>query len=265
MDYPPHVGTGADGPVLGERGDLGEVAEPLARLICSADLKVLGLAGVPGSGKSTLAAALAAHLREQGADANPIVASLDDFYLSRAERDARGIRFRASLGSHDLAALAQVLDAARRGDRVIVMPRFDHGLDDRVEAERCAGPASPLLIEGIFVGLTGQGYGVLANQLDYLIYLDCPLSLARERRLAREAQLRRASGGQRGLSAEAMQTFWDDVLGPIAANHIMLIRQRADLVLGLYDEGRLARVVNSEGKDVRIADIPHQRRRPDRA
>ncbi|NOU04542.1 MAG: adenylyl-sulfate kinase, partial [Novosphingobium sp.] len=49
-------------------------------------LFVLGICGAQGSGKSTLAAALAQRLAAQGLRAATL--SLDDLYLTRAERQA---------------------------------------------------------------------------------------------------------------------------------------------------------------------------------
>ena len=230
------------------QGDLRGLATPLARHLRARGDLIVGLAGPPGCGKSTLVARVVEHLRQLDPTARPLAVSLDDVYYSRAERDARGIRFRAQPGSHDLDAARELLAAVRRGDARIEVPRFDHATDDRCAPESFAGPASMLLLEGLFVGLGAHGYEVLADGLDYLIYIDCPTALARERRLRREARLRRESAGARGLSEPLMDEFWATVLGPGIERWVRPIRETADLIVELEPGGRVMRVGSGVGR-----------------
>jgi uridine kinase len=229
-------------PGLGAGGDTGALAGPLAARLVAGGYRVAGLAGPPGCGKTTLMAAVAAAAGRQDRDGRPLAVSLDDVYLSRAERDARGIRFRAQPGSHDLGAACALIDAVRGGAPALTVPRFDHGTDDRRPPETVAGPVARLLLEGLFVGLEAYGSEAVAGRLDVLIYLDCPTALARQRRLGREARLREASGGTHGLSEAEMETFWREVLEPGIARWVRPIRTHADLVVTLDDAGGVARV-----------------------
>ena len=76
---------------------------------------VLGICGAQGSGKSTLAEALAERLERDGLAC--AVLSLDDLYLTRAERErlARGVHpllaTRGPPGTHDTSLGIAVLDA----------------------------------------------------------------------------------------------------------------------------------------------------------
>ena len=139
-----------------------EVAAPLAGRI--ADLArpggvVVGLCGPQASGKSTLTAVLAQLLEER--DLRAAVLSLDDLYLTRAERTALGRRVHPLLatrgvpGTHDVALGMRVLDELRGPGRT-VLPRFDKAADDRGESTVFEGPADVVIFEGWCVGALPQ-------------------------------------------------------------------------------------------------------------
>jgi D-glycerate 3-kinase len=139
---------------------------------------LIGIAGAQGSGKSTLAARLETLLQER-AGLRAAVLSLDDLYLTRAERLqlARDVhpllRTRGVPGTHDVALGVRTIEAllgARAGE-VVRRPRFDKALDDRVpEAEwpSVVGPIDALLLEGWCVGATAQGAAALAEPCNEL-------------------------------------------------------------------------------------------------
>jgi pantothenate kinase-related protein Tda10 len=224
------------------KGDLRDLAAPLAEHLLTRGDLIVGIAGPPGAGKSTLVAGAVEHVRRSDPVARPLAISLDDVYYSRAERDALSIRFRAQPGSHDLDAARQVVAAVRRGDPWIQVPRFDHATDDRLAPAWFAGPVSLLLFEGLFVGLRDYGYEAIAEELDYLIYVDCPTPLARHRRLGREAKLRQQSNGAQGLPESAMNTFWSTVLEPGIPRWVRPIRAASNLVVVLEAGGRVVRI-----------------------
>lgn len=100
-----------------------------------ASLTTLGVSGAQGTGKSTLAKLLAITL-ERVFEKASLVASLDDFYYTLAEREqlARDVHpllaVRGVPGTHDVALLAGVMAdlTARRSTQV---PVFDKAADDR--------------------------------------------------------------------------------------------------------------------------------------
>ncbi len=120
---------------------------------------VVGLCGAQGSGKSTMSARLARRLDAAGSPS--AVLSLDDFYLTRAERAALGrtvhplLETRGVPGTHDLA-LARSTIASLVGKRTVVAaPRFDKTLDDRAEPatwQTYRAPVAVVILEGWCVG-----------------------------------------------------------------------------------------------------------------
>lgn len=137
-----------------------------------AGLLVVGICGAQGCGKSTLVAALAARLGQQGIACAAL--SLDDLYLTRAERAALArdvhplLATRGVPGTHDIALGLAVIAALERGEPVS-LPRFDKGRDDRAaEAEWPAAPPRTrvLLLEGWCVGAMPQGEAALSDPVN---------------------------------------------------------------------------------------------------
>ena len=139
---------------------------------------VVGLTGGQGSGKSTLGALLAAVLRE-GFGAATAVLSIDDLYLTHAERQRLGrevhplFATRGPPGTHDpmlgLAIIDRLL-AQRSGERT-ALPSFDKAIDDRRPRDAWPvhdGPADYVLFEGWCVGARAQSEAALARPVNAL-------------------------------------------------------------------------------------------------
>lgn len=123
---------------------------------------VLGICGAQGSGKSTLADAIVRRAGEDGISAAAL--SLDDLYLTRAEREVLArevhplLRTRGVPGTHDVALGLSVLAALDRGDAAR-LPRFDKASDDRFPEEkwdRAPESCELLVFEGWCVGAWPQ-------------------------------------------------------------------------------------------------------------
>ena len=135
---------------------------------------VVGLCGAQGSGKSTLAAALHARF-ERDAIASAVL-SLDDLYLTRAERSDLAarvhplLRTRGVPGTHDVALGLEVVDALERGEAA-ALPRFDKAHDDRLPRSAWGwAPAGTavLILEGWCVGARPQPEADLAQPVNNL-------------------------------------------------------------------------------------------------
>lgn len=138
---------------------------------------VLGISGLQGSGKSHLGAGLVAAARERGWGA--VTLSLDDVYLTRAEREALAatvhplLRTRGVPGTHDLALLASTLDALAQAsaENPVAIPRFDKGRDDRHEAALwpAVGEVPKLVVlEGWCLGVEPAGEQALVKPVNAL-------------------------------------------------------------------------------------------------
>lgn len=141
-------------------------------------LFVLGLCGAQGSGKTTLARALVAALAADGIPAATI--SLDDIYLTRAERTALAaavhplLATRGVPGTHDVDLGLALLDALARGEPA-PLPRFAKAHDDRAlpgEWPRAPAGCRVLVFEGWCVGARPQTEAALADPVNELERLE---------------------------------------------------------------------------------------------
>ncbi len=135
---------------------------------------IMGLCGPQGSGKSTMVTALQALLADRGHRA--AILSLDDLYLTRAERERLAatvhplLRTRGVPGTHDVALGLAVLDSLSRPGETRV-PRFDKALDDRQPPEAwepVQGPVDVVLFEGWCVGARPQPEAALSAPVNDL-------------------------------------------------------------------------------------------------
>ncbi|MFK7975452.1 MAG: hypothetical protein AB8C02_04915 [Halioglobus sp.] len=134
--------------------------------------------GSQGSGKSTLCDYLCQSLKVNH-QRSAIAMSLDDFYLTREERNTLAtdvhplLQTRGVPGTHDhqlldntLAALMQTTSKAS-----VAIPRFDKSTDDRQPQElwqRLSSPVDVILLEGWCMGATAQAEAELHNPINTL-------------------------------------------------------------------------------------------------
>lgn len=119
---------------------------------------VVGISGAQGSGKSTLAAALVTQLQQQGIPAAAV--SLDDYYLSKAQRQALAEQVHPLLvqrgvpGTHDIGRAIADIKAVLAGHEV-ALPQFDKALDEPAVAKP-PRRLQVLIVEGWCLGVTAQ-------------------------------------------------------------------------------------------------------------
>ena len=135
---------------------------------------VVGLCGSQGSGKSTAAAVLKLLLEAQGI--STAVLSLDDLYLTRAERGQLAARVHPLLatrgvpGTHDVELGLTILDALSSSGHV-ALPRFDKAADDRSDASTwltVQAPVRVVIFEGWCVGAQAQSESALVQPINSL-------------------------------------------------------------------------------------------------
>jgi len=155
------------------------LAQALAELQQRANRSILvALNGCQGSGKTTIADFLCASLAAEHS-LHTVCLSLDDFYLTRAERETLAqtvhplLKTRGVPGTHDMALLRQTLDHllnARPGATVAI-PRFDKAVDDRrplCDWSSVTTPVQLVLLEGWCLGALPQAPDVLSRPLNEL-------------------------------------------------------------------------------------------------
>lgn len=148
------------------------------------------LNGCQGSGKTTVSDYLCASLIEEHG-LRAIALSLDDFYLTHAERQALAasvhplLATRGVPGTHDMALLRQTLEQLLQAYRPepVAIPRFDKAADDRrpiSDWDRIAAPVHLVLLEGWCLGAGPQPVDILAQPLNDLERDEDPDGLWRE-------------------------------------------------------------------------------------
>lgn len=136
---------------------------------------LIGLCGPQGSGKSSTAARL--RVRLAGLNLIAVVSSLDDFYLTRAERQALAVKVHPLLatrgvpGTHDVALMEGTIHALLTADAqsIVAIPTFDKAADDRLPTaawQQHQGRADVVLVEGWCVGALPQDTAALEQPVN---------------------------------------------------------------------------------------------------
>lgn len=140
------------------------------------ELRVLGIVGSQGSGKSTLAGLLHA-LLTQHYHLRVVNLSLDDFYLSRAERQRLAatvhplLASRGVPGTHDVELAIDTLRNLRDASGPTALPRFDKAQDDclpRARWQRVEAPVDLIILEGWCLALPPQNEAEIATPINAL-------------------------------------------------------------------------------------------------
>ena len=139
---------------------------------------LLGINGAQGTGKSTLADFLGLAL-EARHGWRVAVLSIDDFYLTKAERSALAdevhplLKTRGVPGTHDTSMLSRHIEQLRHlgeGEEYR-LPRFDKSRDDRMRESqwpRIGGPVDLIILEGWCVGSIAQDDADLGRSINEL-------------------------------------------------------------------------------------------------
>lgn len=136
---------------------------------------IIGIQGSHGSGKSTCADFLKSEF-----DLKVLVASIDDFYLTRSERKSLGqnhhplLQTRGVPGTHDIGLIQQCFENAQKSAQFRV-PSFSKAIDDRLPESNWpnyTGPFDVVILEGWCVGLPAQSADALKNPINGLERLE---------------------------------------------------------------------------------------------
>lgn len=252
---------------------VGQLAQHiLARALDIGGCPIVGIAGAQGTGKSTLACLLS-DLLTHGFGKRVAVVSLDDYYLSQAERRTLAERAHRLLvtrgvpGTHALPELLAALRQLRTGQPCALL-RFDKASDDREATPRtCTGPFDLILFEGWCLGARPQSeaelatpinafeqredpdasfrrfvntqlegpYATLWRELDLLVYLAAPdfPSVLAFRAEQEQALRRKAAPGATGLMNDATLQRFVQHFERITRHMLQTAPSYADVVVQL--------------------------------
>lgn len=238
-----------------ELHELWRVYIPLAMiiddLICEHDLTtpekafILGINAPPGSGKSTFVELLKFLLLEifrfenKGMlpDSNErviVTVSQDDFYLTKADREAQGIQSRMEMEGMDVYLCTETLgllaDRTRKTGQVVEIPRFSKAHDDREPiGTLISDPVNAVLFEGWRVSIDHPLYESLIDIPDFLLCIDVDID---EVKGWKEQQSRRdAIAAGVPFDASRLEAAWCSKIVPVIMEYSDRVHKRADLVL----------------------------------
>lgn len=146
---------------------------------------VIGIQGSQGSGKSTCAAFLTL-LLESECQLKVLATSIDDFYLTRGERQQLAqerhplFETRGVPATHDVDMISAMLDRVTAGESLsskwpLEVPVFDKSIDDRAPRslwQRIEHPIDVIILEGWCVGITAQDEESLVKPINELEQLE---------------------------------------------------------------------------------------------
>jgi uridine kinase len=180
---------------------------------------IIGIVGASGSGKTTVAK----ELTELAGNASQL--SQDNYYISLPDHvDARDWNF-DDPSVIDLDHLARDLATLKRGETV-EGPRYIFSTHQRAPDTVKLKPAPLIIVEGLFLFLPED----LRNVFDLKIFIDLPLALCLERRVARDVV-------ERGRTAAMIRQRWIEQVEPMYRNYVEPARALADLQLVPAERG----------------------------
>lgn len=147
----------------------------LHKVAVSSETMVVGISGCQGSGKSTLASLLVVLLREL-IGLNSVSLSIDDFYLSHADRQTLAqtvhplLATRGVPGTHDVRLAVNTIEALKGTGRVAI-PRFSKALDDRLpepDWPQVQAPLDVIIVEGWCLNIGPQNEADLQTPVNLL-------------------------------------------------------------------------------------------------
>jgi len=175
--------------------------------------RIIGIVGASGSGKTTVAQELA----ELAGNAS--LMSQDNYYIGLPDDvDSKDWNF-DDPAVIDLEHLARDLAALKRGE-IVEGPRYIFSTHKRAPDTVTLKPAPLIIVEGLFLFLPE----ILRNVFDLKIFIDVPLEVCLERRVARDVV-------ERGRTAGIIRQRWVEQVEPMYRKYVEPTRAFADLLL----------------------------------
>ena len=181
--------------------------------------RIIGIVGASGSGKTTVAQELAELTGEC------CLISQDNYYRDLPDGvDAVDWNF-DDPAAIDLEHLARDLEALKRGETV-EGPHYHFATHKRLPDILTLTPAPFILVEGLFLFTTQH----LRDVFDLKIFIDVPLTVCLERRVARDVL-------ERGRTEAVIRRRWAEQVEPMFKQHVEPTRTVADVLLEPAERG----------------------------
>jgi pantothenate kinase len=219
---------------------------------------ILGINAPPGCGKSTLvqllkfllieiaafenkqtAVAATGHLQQSNNNSKYkprvcIEVSQDDFYRTKADRQARGIPSRMEIEGMDTDLCASTLAALADWTRTdpVDVPRFSKARDDREPPGTTIvteNEVDIILFEGWRVGIDHTRYVPLMDIPDFMLCIDADFNDAKAWKF--EQSKRDAERAGLSFDANGLDRAWNNNILPVIEEYSGRVKDRADWVL----------------------------------
>ncbi len=177
---------------------------------------LIGVCGGSGSGKTTLAQRLVGALGSQDA----VCVSFDSYYRDLAHLT---VEQRAAVNfdhpdSLDVDMLVDHLQSLRAGNEVAV-PHYDFANHTRSGDIDLISPQRFVIVEGILL----FAFAAIRDELDVLVFRDCPEETRAERRLRRDVT-------ERGRTPDSVRHQWATTVQPMHELHVEPYARHAHVV-----------------------------------
>ncbi|RIJ14375.1 type I pantothenate kinase [Henriciella mobilis] len=227
------------------------IAGRLAGMASPGSVLVIGLTGSVASGKTTLAGHVARHLSSAGHTSETV--STDGFLFPNSVLEARELTNRKGFPeTYDRAAMAAAIRAVRSGPARF--PGYSHETFDIDPAlAREITRPDVLILEGLGLPVPG-GRERGAGEPDLLVYLDADIVDLEAWYVERFVRFWEAAEHDptsfyarfRHMTLDELKVFalkvWNDINRPNLDNHILPMRDHADIVVK-KDPGHAVRIV----------------------
>lgn len=175
---------------------------------------VIGICGGSGSGKTTLVKQVANHFHTY----HPAVFSLDNYYKPIEEQtvdcnDKTNFDLPTAL---DETKLTEDFHLLMKGE-TIELNEYQFNVKNAQDKRIKIKPSEVIIIEGLFL----FNYKDLISHLDYIIFIDLPLSVQLERRINRDVK-------QRGYAMEDVMYQWENHVIPCYNTYVLPHKSKAD-------------------------------------
>jgi uridine kinase len=175
--------------------------------------RIIGIVGASGSGKTSVAKELA----ELAGNAS--LMSQDNYYRGLPDDIAAADWNFDDPAALDLEHLTRDLAALKRGETV-EGPRYIFSTHKRAPDTVTLKPAPTIIVEGLFLFANRH----LRDVFDLKVFIDLPLDVCLERRVARDVV-------ERGRTAEMIRQRWAEQVEPMYRKFVEPTRAFADILL----------------------------------